>query len=63
MPGFGVIAVGYNLPLVLVGILQPYAKKPGAALSILKMLRVLIRHVSPIALFEGAAVTSFDGRC
>ena len=26
------------------GILQPYAKKPGAALSILKMLRVLIRH-------------------
>ena len=48
MPGFGVIAVGYNLPLVLVGILQPYAKKPGAALSILKMLRVLIRHAIEI---------------
>ncbi len=26
------------------GILQPYADRPGAALSILKMLRILIRH-------------------
>src|SRR5262245_29936824 len=26
------------------GILQPYTDRPGAALSILKMLRVLIRH-------------------
>jgi hypothetical protein len=25
-------------------ILQPYADRPGAAISILKMLRVLIRH-------------------
>jgi enterobacteria phage integrase len=30
------------------GILQPYADRPGAALSILKMLRVLIRHAIDI---------------
>jgi hypothetical protein len=33
---------------IVTGILQPYAKKPGAALSILKMLRVLIRHAIEI---------------
>ena len=33
---------------IIAGILQPYAKKPGAALSILKMLRVLIRHAIEI---------------
>jgi len=33
---------------IITGILQPYAKKPGAALSILKMLRVLIRHAIEI---------------
>lgn len=30
------------------GVLQPYADRPGAALSILKMLRVLIRHAIDI---------------
>jgi len=30
------------------GIMQPYAGRPGAALSILKMLRVLIRHAIDI---------------
>jgi integrase len=29
---------------IITGILQPYAGRPGAAISILKMLRVLIRH-------------------
>src|SRR5262245_14033404 len=33
---------------IIAGILQPYAKRPGAALSILKMLRVLIRHAIEI---------------
>jgi enterobacteria phage integrase len=32
----------------IVRMLQPYADKPGAALSILKMLRVLIRHAIDI---------------
>jgi enterobacteria phage integrase len=32
----------------IVRMLQPYASKPGAALSILKMLRVLIRHAIDI---------------
>ena len=34
------------------GILQPYADRPGAALSILKMLRVLIRHAIDIGLLK-----------
>ena len=29
---------------IITGILQPYADRPGAALSILKMLRILIKH-------------------
>ena len=33
---------------IIAGILQPYADRPGAALSILKMLRVLIRHAVDI---------------
>jgi enterobacteria phage integrase len=33
---------------IVTGILQPYAARPGAALSILKMLRVLIRHAIDI---------------
>lgn len=36
--------VGLSRERILTGILQPYASRPGAAISILKMLRVLIRH-------------------
>jgi enterobacteria phage integrase len=36
--------VGLSRERIITGILQPYADRPGAALSILKMLRVLIRH-------------------
>jgi integrase len=39
---------GMTRERIITGILQPYAKKPGAALSILKMLRVLIRHAIEI---------------
>ena len=39
---------GMTRERIVTGILQPYAKKPGAALSILKMLRVLIRHAIEI---------------
>ena len=35
---------GLSRERIAVGILQPYADRPGAALSILKMLRVLIHH-------------------
>jgi enterobacteria phage integrase len=35
---------GLSRQRIVTGILQPYADKPGAALSILKMLRVLVRH-------------------
>src|SRR5205807_1508242 len=35
---------GLNRQRIVSGILQPFADRPGAALSILKMLRVLIRH-------------------
>jgi enterobacteria phage integrase len=35
---------GLTRQRIVSGILQPYADRPGAALSILKMLRVLIRH-------------------
>jgi integrase len=35
---------GLTRERIITGILQPYANRPGAALSILKMLRVLIRH-------------------
>ena len=35
---------GLSRERIITGILQPYAERPGAALSILKMLRVLIRH-------------------
>jgi enterobacteria phage integrase len=35
---------GLSRERILTGILQPYANRPGAALSLLKMLRVLIRH-------------------
>lgn len=37
---------------IVTGILQPYADRPGAALSILKMLRVLIRHAINIGLLK-----------
>jgi hypothetical protein len=36
--------VGLTRERIVTGILQPYADRPGAALAILKMLRILIRH-------------------
>lgn len=36
--------VGLTRERIITGILQPYADRPGAALAILKMLRILIRH-------------------
>ena len=39
---------GLTRERINVGILQPYADRPGAALAILKMLRVLIRHAIDI---------------
>jgi integrase len=36
--------VGLTRERIVTGILQPYADRPGAALSTLKILRVLIRH-------------------
>ena len=35
---------GLSRERIITGILQPYADRPGAALLILKMLRVIIRH-------------------
>lgn len=35
---------GLTRERIITGVLQPYAGRPGAAISILKMLRVLIRH-------------------
>src|SRR5262245_42142377 len=39
---------GLTRERIVTGILQPYASRPGAALSTLKMLRVLIRHAIDI---------------
>ena len=39
---------GLTRERIITGILEPYADRPGAALSILKMLRVLIRHAIDI---------------
>jgi integrase len=39
---------GLSRERIITAILQPYADRPGAALSILKMLRVLIRHAIDI---------------
>jgi integrase len=39
---------GLTRERIITGILQPYADSPGAALSTLKMLRVLIRHAIDI---------------
>ena len=39
---------GLTRQRIVSGILQPYADRPGAALSILKMLRVLMRHAIDI---------------
>jgi integrase len=39
---------GLSRERIITGILQPYANRPGAALTILKMLRVLIRHAIDI---------------
>jgi enterobacteria phage integrase len=35
---------GLSRERIITGILQPYADRPGAALDILKKLRILIRH-------------------
>jgi hypothetical protein len=43
---------GLSRERIVTGILQPYAGRPGAALSILKMLRVLIRHAINIGLLK-----------
>jgi integrase len=43
---------GLSRERIVTGILQPYADRPGAALSILKMLRVLIRHAINIGLLK-----------
>lgn len=40
--------LGLTRERIITGILQPYADRPGAALSILKMLRVLIKHAIDI---------------
>lgn len=40
--------VGLTRQRIASGILQPYADRPGAALAILKILRVLIRHAIDI---------------
>ena len=45
--GYRTVA-GLSRESIITGILQPYADRPGAALSILKMLRVLIRHAIDI---------------
>jgi hypothetical protein len=39
---------GLTRERIVAGILQPYADRPGAALAILKILRVLIRHAIDI---------------
>jgi hypothetical protein len=39
---------GLTRERILKGILEPYADRPGAAHSILKMLRVLVRHAIDI---------------
>jgi integrase len=39
---------GLTRERIVTGILQPYAGRPGAALSTLKMLRILIRHAIDI---------------
>jgi integrase len=41
-------AAGLTRQRIVTGILQPYADRPGAALFILKILRVLIRHAISI---------------
>ncbi len=40
---------GLTRDRIVTGMLQPYADRPGAALAILKMLRVLIRHAIEIS--------------
>jgi integrase len=39
---------GLTRERIITGILRPYADRPGAALTILKMLRILIRHAIDI---------------
>jgi integrase len=44
---------GLTRERIVTGILQPYADRPGAALAILKMLRILIRHANNIGWIKG----------
>ena len=44
MGRFGFSVAGLNRERIIIGILQPYADRPGAALDTLKKLRILIRH-------------------
>src|ERR1700722_5724231 len=44
--------VGLTRERIIVGILQPYAERPGAALAVIKILRVLIRHAIDIGLLK-----------
>src|SRR5262249_25513881 len=44
---------GLTRERIVTGILQPYADRPGAALAILKMLRILIRHANNIGWLKG----------
>jgi enterobacteria phage integrase len=39
---------GLTRQRIVTGVLQPYAGRPGAALGILKILRILIRHAIDI---------------
>ena len=43
---------GLTRERIINGILAPYADRPGAAVSILKMLRVLIRHAIDLGLLQ-----------
>ena len=43
---------GLTRERIVAGILQPYADRPSAALSILKMLRILIRHAIEIGMLK-----------
>jgi enterobacteria phage integrase len=53
---------GLSRERIVTGILQPYADRPGAALSILKMLRVLIRHAINIGLLKHDRRLGLSGR-
>jgi enterobacteria phage integrase len=53
---------GLTRQRIVSGILQPFADRPGAALSILKMLRVLVRHGIEIGLLDQDPTLGIIGR-